>query len=175
MAMRCLVLEDVTVAELLALKAGGFFEGGSETVPVSPPISERPAPVVKAPPAPVPDQQLTRYRPVPVEAVTEAPIEASPAPVEAPVPAPVVEAPPAPVAAPVEVPPVAPGAMPSIEQLAVCTKLRDVLQLLLDGGLPAADLTPYLEMVKPEVPLLQRISNIGDRVTRTLSVMGQGG
>lgn len=65
--------------------------------------------------------------------------------------------------------------LPSVAQLSACTKLRDVLQLLLEGGMASADLTGYLEGVRDQVPLLGRISNIGERVTRTLSVMGQGG
>ena len=72
----------------------------------------------------------------------------------------------------VEAAPARPVGTVSLDQLGHCTKLRDVLQLLLDSGMSAGDLTAYLESVRDQVPLLTRIANIGERVSRTLSVMG---
>lgn len=180
--IRMVMLDGLTVADLLALRQGGFFEGVEVRVaqpsaaPITLPVQEVVQPVaepVEAAPVLTPEQvellavarqELADYRAesrarVAVEAPTEAPagIDSSPAAV-----------------AHLEPPAAVGGGLPSVGRLAACTKLRDVLQLLIEGGMPSTELAAYLESVKAEVPLLQRISNIGDRVSRTLEVMGSG-
>lgn len=66
----------------------------------------------------------------------------------------------------------APDSDLSVETLLTFTKLRDLLQYVIQCGIPAAGASDFCESMKAEVPLLQRISNIGDRVQRTLEVMG---
>lgn len=232
-SIRMVLLDGLSVADLLALRQGGFFEGAAVALPST-------GEVVRAAPAVVAGhsvegpvsggsfrlvkpQAITVHEP-PADSgvkvsVTAAVQEAVPtasysAPVAVPAGALSVAAPtpeqlalsaqirqelaeiraehglpppsdarsgaesgidPAPV--PIVAPdaPTAGGPRPvTIDQLAACTKLRDLLQLLTDGGMATADLTPYLESVREQVPLLQRISNIGERVARTLSVMGAG-
>lgn len=59
-----------------------------------------------------------------------------------------------------------------IEELTKATKLRDLLAILMDKGITTnAALIAECERVKADVPLLTRIVNISERVTRTLEVM----
>lgn len=191
MGIRMVLLDGLTVADLLALRQGGFFEGaevrlaqGSAAPTLAPvviPVQE----VVKPVPVPVvsvaepaesalsPEQQallataqaeLAEYRAekglpsvVAVRAEALTGTESISAPIVDPEPATITAA-----------------GLPSVARLAGCTKLRDVLQLLVEGGMPSSELAGYLESVKGEVPLLQRIQNIPDRVARTLEVMGTG-
>jgi hypothetical protein len=60
----------------------------------------------------------------------------------------------------------------SVDRLAGFTKLRDLIQYAIECGIPAEGMAAFCEGVKAEVPLLSRISNIADRVQRTLEVMG---
>lgn len=192
-SIRMVLLDGLTVADLLALRQGGFFEGAEVrlasgdtaspnraplVIPVQEVVQPVAVPVVPAAaaeePSLTPEQQaalvdvrreLAEYRverglPPAAEAPSEPRSGISPTadPVIAPEPAALVTA-----------------GLPSVVRLAACTKLRDVLQLLIEGGMPSSELAGYLESVKAEVPLLQRISNISDRVARTLEVMGTGG
>lgn len=63
----------------------------------------------------------------------------------------------------------------SIDTLLGFTKLRDLIQYVVSTGIPASGVIAFCESMKGEVPLLQRISNIPERVTRTLEVMGLTG
>lgn len=180
-SIRMVMLDGLTVADLLALRQGGFFEGAVvqlpstgasvTALPVSAPVAQV-VPPVAVPPSPEltieqaatlaqAQAELAEYRaekgaPVAQETRTE--------------PVPGIDTTVAPVA-----PVISSSGLPSVAQLANCTKLRDAMQLLLDAGMGAADLVPYLESVREQVPLLGRISNIPERVARTLSVMQQGG
>jgi hypothetical protein len=60
----------------------------------------------------------------------------------------------------------------SPETLASFTKLRDLIDYAVKCGIPAEGMSEFCEQMKDDVPLLQRISNIADRVQRTLEVMG---
>lgn len=193
--IRMVMLDNLSVSDLLVLKAGGFFTGTvvpltsgvptgltisaeglpppvvEQRVPPRAPVVAEPAPteapVVEAPPVlkALKEQPLPPDQEALLEQFKREAAEYRAEKAEAGEPIPEVETP-APVAAPTLRGPV------TVDQLSTCTKLRDVLQLLLDGGMAAAELTGYLEGVREQVPLLQRISNIGDRVSRTLSVMG---
>lgn len=185
-SIRMVMLDGLSVADLLALRTGGFFEGATVQLPLPSGASVTPVPVAA------------------VAAPTVQPVAPAPAPVVA-APAPV--APPTPPAPPIKLSaeqeallaevrkeaaevraelglppqeqpapaPISSAGLPSVAQLAACTKLRDAMQLLIEGGMPTEELAAYLESVRDQVPLLGRISNIADRVSRTLSVMGQGG
>lgn len=205
--IRMVMLDGLSVADLLALRQGGFFEGatmaltstgGRASVQVPPAGESLPrADVTVSGPATVPAGVLPLHNPALVEPVVE-PLtaaqqatldlirqEAAEYRAEKGMPA-LADNQMAPlsgndasevaIARPSATTATAPDmvGMPSPAQLAHCTKLRDIMQLLLEGGLPAADLAEYLESVREQVPLLQRISNIPERVARTLSVMGQG-
>lgn len=58
------------------------------------------------------------------------------------------------------------------EKLASFTKLRDIIQYVIDSGIAPAGVATFCEGVKADVPLLSRIPNIAERVARTLEVMG---
>jgi hypothetical protein len=60
----------------------------------------------------------------------------------------------------------------SIDALLGFTKLRDLIQYVVSTGIHPTGVAAFCESMKNEVPLLQRISNIEERVTRTLEVMG---
>jgi hypothetical protein len=61
---------------------------------------------------------------------------------------------------------------PDVATLATFTKFRDVVQHLLDSGVVADDIAKVCDGIKEQVPLLQRIPNLEERVARTLEVMG---
>lgn len=211
-SIRMVMLDGLAVADLLALRSGGFFEGATVQLPSTDGRAGVQLPATNRHPGdqgPLPGSEVTGTVTVPagmlkLASVTPAP-KAAPTPEPAPLPveqqaalaevqaelaayraekgagAPQdarteatagIDPTPAPVAAPAA--PTATGPV-SPAQLAGFAKFRDVLQLLLDAGMAPGDLTAYLESVKGEVPLLQRIPDIGERVTRTLSVMGLGG
>lgn len=234
--IRMVLLDGLTVADLLALRQGGFFEGAAVQLPstsgragVQLPPAEMQALTPSAPP-PVAstgptmtvngrgvrvagssaDAGYAGAVVVPAGVVSVAPATAAPSAIEPPPELPPEQAAllvgfnaeiaaykaekglpsaqdartpaetgidptPAPVV-PLEAPATSSAAgLPSPAQLAGCTKLRDVMQLLVEGGMAAGDLAAYLESVRDQVPLLQRIQNIPERVARTLSVMQQGG
>ena len=60
----------------------------------------------------------------------------------------------------------------SVETLLGFTKLRDLIQYVVTSGIDPAGVAAFCESIKDEVPLLQRITNIEERVGRTLEVMG---
>lgn len=234
--IRMVMLDGLTVADLLALRQGGFFEGAAVQLP-----STGGRAGVQLPPAEVQAQTPSAHPPVastgptmtvngrgvrvagssadagyagavvvPAGALSAGPVTAAPSAIEPPPELPPEQAAllaefraeaaayraekglplaqdarsedgagidptPAPVAHPEAPASISAAGLPSIDQLAACTKLRDVMQLLVEGGMAAGNLAAYLESVRDQVPLLQRISNISERVARTLSVMQQGG
>ncbi len=60
----------------------------------------------------------------------------------------------------------------SIDTLLSFTKLRDLIQYVVSTGIHPTGVAAFCESMKNDVPLLQRITNIEERVTRTLEVMG---
>ena len=106
-------------------------------------------------------------------------IEVAASPVAVPIVDPAVAAPTAP-QEPVVAPPAPPAPAATkvpvpggyIEALQRCSKLRDVISVMRDLGIEGeAALVAECEAKKADVPTLRAISNIKDRVARTLAIM----
>lgn len=65
-----------------------------------------------------------------------------------------------------------PGGSIDFDKLAGMVKLREVLEHLTSAGVPAAGLLAECERVKDRVPLLTKIADLAPRIERAISVMG---
>lgn len=183
--IRMVLLDNLTPEDLLKLKHGGFFDGMATPMPTGVTGKEatlrvKEQPVVlgeKLDPSELSNTSETlakkvviQPQPQPSMVKAESAQESAPSVREE---ARASSAGPAPVSVP-ESAPTRNDTSLDIAAMTSFTKLRDVLQYVIEQGIPVAGVVEFCEQIKSEVPLLQRISNLPDRVTRTLEVMGHG-